>query len=1038
MLELFRQEAGTHCGALGDGLLELERRPGDREVLEGLMRAAHSVKGAARIVGLDAVVAVAHALEDVFSAVLRGEVTLGGDEVDVLLRGVDFLSGVAALSEADLSALGEAKGREAAALSEAVRALLSPGDAEPAAEPDSSVPPGALGEYGDLSMLELFRQEAGTHCGALGDGLLELERRPGDREVLEGLMRAAHSVKGAARIVGLDAVVAVAHALEDVFSAVLRGEVTLGGDEVDVLLRGVDFLSGVAALSEADLSALGEAKGREAAALSEAVRALLSPGDAEPAAEPDSSVPPGALGEYGDLSMLELFRQDAATHCGALGDGLLELERRPGDREVLEGLMRAAHSVKGAARIVGLDAVVAVAHALEDVFSAVLRGEVTLGGDEVDVLLRGVDLLARLTKCPEDEMAAWIRDRAGEMSDTAAAIRALAGREAAGDSKGGAGTAAAPNPPPAGAAAGSPPRDTAVRVSAEGLNRLMGLAGENLVTSRWIPDLGRRLLSAKKEQDRAFRSLGDLLEALAAGERGERAVEAAARIRHLVDGARERLGEFQEEINLRTGQVATLSNALYREILSARMRPFAEGIRPFPRLVRDLARQLGKAVRLETAGLDTPVDREIMEKLEAPLNHLVRNALDHGLEAPDRREAAGKPREGVIRLEARHKAGMLNIVVADDGAGIDYDALRREVVRKKLVSKSMAADLSESELLDFLFLPGFTTRGTVSELSGRGVGLDVVRSAVQEVRGVVRASSVPGEGTRFELQLPITLSVVRVLLAEVDGETYAFPLFAVDHVVEMTPEDIAEIEGRQYLTWKEERIGIVSARQLFGLSEGTPGETLYALILSDRQSRYGLLVDRLAGAQELVVRALDPRLGKVQDIAAAATLEDGSPTLIVDVEDMVRSMDALVSRSRVRGISWRSPRDRTSAKRILVVDDSITVREVERKMLTARGYRVDVGVDGMDGWNAVRTGAYDLVITDVDMPRMDGVELVRHIRSDPRLARLPVVIVSYKDREDDRRRGLEAGADYYLTKGSFHDETFVRAVEELIGGPVEG
>jgi two-component system sensor histidine kinase and response regulator WspE len=344
--------------------------------------------------------------------------------------------------------------------------------------------------------------------------------------------------------------------------------------------------------------------------------------------------------------------------------------------------------------------------------------------------------------------------------------------------------------------------------------------------------------------------------------------------------------------------------------------------------------------------------------------------------------------------------------------------------------------MTEAEVLEFLFLPGFTLKESVSEISGRGVGLDVVQTMVKEVGGRVRISSRKGQGTCFQVELPLTVSVVRTLLVEIGGEPYAFPLSRIDRALKIPRERIESLQGRQHFVLGEERIGLVSAHQVLDLEKSSPlaGEASI-LVLGDKGARYGLLIDRFLGERELVVRTLDPRLGKVRNISSAALMPDGSPALIVDVDDLKRSIETLASSQRLsRVASCAGVEEVKKRKRVLVVDDSLTVRELERKLLDSRGYAVDVAVDGMDGWNAVRTGHYDLVVTDVDMPRLDGIELLKLIRKDGRLQFLPVMIVSYKDRQEDRARGLEAGADYYLTKASFHDETLLRVVADLIGG----
>jgi two-component system sensor histidine kinase and response regulator WspE len=429
------------------------------------------------------------------------------------------------------------------------------------------------------------------------------------------------------------------------------------------------------------------------------------------------------------------------------------------------------------------------------------------------------------------------------------------------------------------------------------------------------------------------------------------------------------------------------------------------------------------------------VDRDILERLEAPLAHLLRNAVDHGCESPQVRRAASKPSEGSLRLEARHSAGVLLVTVADDGSGVDLERVRKAIIHKRLTTRAVAQKLTESELLEFLFLPGFTLKETVTEISGRGFGLDVVQNMIKSVRGTIRLINQAGRGLRVQLQLPLTLSVLRALLVEVAGEPYAIPLSQITRTFKLPRDGIAMLEGRPYFRTGDEQVGLLTAHQVLecGDSVVTDGE-VPVVVLEDRNTHYGLVVDQFLGERELVVQPLDARLGKVRNISAAALMEDGAPVLIVDVEDLMHSIAKLIEEGALTKVTaehldqiLRKP------KRVLAVDDSLTVRELERKMLSSRGYLTEVAVDGMDAWNAVRSGSYDLVITDVDMPRMDGIELAKRIKQDPRLKSLPVLIVSYKDREQDRIRGLEAGADYYLTKGSFHDETLIQAVIDLIG-----
>ncbi|MGL4379385.1 MAG: hybrid sensor histidine kinase/response regulator, partial [Microcoleaceae cyanobacterium] len=583
----------------------------------------------------------------------------------------------------------------------------------------------------------------------------------------------------------------------------------------------------------------------------------------------------------------------------------------------------------------------------------------------------------------------------------------------------------------------NPTQDRAIRVSAENLNRIMGLAGESLIEANWLQPFADSLVFLKARQVELSEILERLQETVTTG-----SIDLRQTVTYL-DAARQKeqeclaiMGDRLQELELFSRRTANLSDRLYREVITTHMRPFIDGVQGFPRMIRDLSRKLNKQVKLEIVGKSTSVDRDILKKLEAPLTHILRNAVDHGLEMPSERIEAGKPPEGKIHLEAFHRGGMLSITIRDDGGGIDSEKLRAKIIDKGLSTPEVAAQLTENELMEFLFLPGFSTAKQVTEISGRGVGLDIAKSMAQEVGGTVRATSQRGKGTSFHFQLPLTLSVVRTLLVEIAGEPYAFPLARIDQIIILNKADISVIEGRQYFTMEHKNIGLIAASQVLELSKPSPKlEALPVIIISDQSNTYGIVVDQFLGERDLVVRPLDPRLGKVQDITATALMGDGSPILIIDVSDLVRSIDNILNSRRLKKVD-QGTETPNKHKSILVVDDSITVREMERKLLENQGYQVDVAVDGMEGWNAVRTNHYDLVLSDIDMPRMNGIELLKHIRNHPKLGTIPVIVVSYRDREEDRIQGLESGADYYLTKSSFHDDSLLNAVLDLIGKPL--
>jgi two-component system sensor histidine kinase and response regulator WspE len=761
--------------------------------------------------------------------------------------------------------------------------------------------------------------------------------------------------------------------------------------------------------------------------------------------------------DLSELSMVELFRLEVENQSAVFTENLLGLEQNPTDATRLGALMRAAHSLKGAARMIDNDAAVSVAHKLEDLFVAAQEGSLILLPRHIDVLLHGVDLLLRIAQASDghteteksqgtDEVQQFIRDlakvRVDDPSEAIKGVLELPESESttvSGSMLSISEAEAAIKSLPDNVNGANGEHHRFLRVTPENLNRLLALTGESLVESRRLVPFSKSLLRLKREHNELAHILDRIRESLSREKFSESAEAQVAQARVQLVRCREDLSKRLLELEEFQRRSANLSHRLYDEALACRMRPFADGTHGFPRMVRDLARALGKQVRFEIQGPNTYVDRDILEKLEAPLTHLLRNAIDHGIELPELRRAAGKPEEGVIRLEAQHSAGNLLITVSDDGRGVDLADLRKAIVQKKLISSEGAEQMSESEVLEFLLLPGFTTKQAVTEVSGRGVGLDAVQAIVREVRGGIRIWTDLGRGITFQMRLPLTLSIVRALLVEIGNEPYAFPLVHINRALKVAKKDIEVVAGRQHFRFEDRQIGLVAASKIFGgADDDDSGEQVSVVVVGDKTNCYGVVAGRFLGERELVIRPLDPRLGKIKDISSGALLDDGSPVLIVDVEDLIRSVEKSIEAGTFAAVRSRAGGEtRKKTKRVLVVDDSLTVRELEKKLLQSRGYEVEIAVDGMDGWNAARSGHFDLVVTDVDMPRMDGIEFVTLIKKDSNLKALPVMIVSYKDRAADRRRGLEAGADYYLAKASFHDEALLQAVVKLIGEAAE-
>jgi two-component system sensor histidine kinase and response regulator WspE len=871
----------------------------------------------------------------------------------------------------------------------------------------------------DAGLFELFREEVRTHTDTLSRGLLDVEGDPGNPTRIEPLMRGAHSIKGACRIVGIDLGVRLAHVMEDALVAAQNGQIRLTAADIDTLLRGSDVLRGLADLSPSTVSTWAVTNAAAVEALDPVFVAMAAgkphPQAAPPVAQQSANAPPAAAAAVppplarnafpqppqftnaviptaplqlpANYSMTDMFREE-------LRSNLLVLDATKPE-EATECLQQ----IRGAARLIKCQPVDRVAAAVSAYFAAAGDGGVDRSVPQW--LGYAAATLAGAVGTDDETFAAWVAEATPVLTEIAEVFERAAAAppptastsadlqpstqvaEAPPAALAVQSTAPVAAPAPAGpteAYSGhrpeAAPAEAVVRVTAQSLNRLMGLAGESLVQARWLPSFSASLLSLRKQHDTLAVMLDSVFHAAAAGTDTAELGRMIAEARRQAADCRASLNDKAADFDDHAARGEDLNTRLYREVIVSRMRPFGDGVHGLPRMVRDMARTLGKEAKLVVEGEKTEVDRDILEKLESPLSHLIRNAVDHGVEPTEARVAAGKPGGGTIRLEARHRAGMLQVTVSDDGGGVNLDRLRKKIVDRGLNAADVVRQMTEAELLEFLFLPGFSTATAVTEFSGRGVGLDVVQDTIRRVGGSVRVTSQPGRGTTFHLQLPLTLSVIRAVVVNAAGEPYAFPHNRIDRLLRVPRTAVKSLEHRQFVTVDGQNVGLVVATQLLDLpATPSPGEELAVVLLSDTTGTYGLVVDSFRGEQDLVVRTLDPRLGKVPNLSAAAILDDGSPVLIVDVEDLLRSMDQYIQTGALSRCDTR-PLGRAQKKRVLIVDDSITVREVERQLLVNKGYEVVVAVDGMDGWNKVRADQFDLMVSDIDMPRMSGLQLV--------------------------------------------------------------
>jgi chemotaxis protein histidine kinase CheA len=725
-----------------------------------------------------------------------------------------------------------------------------------------------------------------------------------------------------------------------------------------------------------------------------------------------------------DPELVATFRQEVEDRLASLCEGLLALESHASPRQAVGGLFRDAHTVKGSARMLGLDAVVGVAHHAEDLLGALRDGRMAVRSDLVDLLLVAADGIGRSMPgadnpvAPEDldpVVAALESAIAGEDPVAVPRLRSAVDEDVV--------------VPAEEIIEGSRPRrGDSVRVPARRVHDLMDTVGEAELEARRVE---RRTMDVSRlavEQLAAIRTLR------AAALQDSMPPDVAAAVHALV-AVGDQMQATARELRGRVEDAQNRLVAVREGAMSLAMVPVRRVVAAFPQLVREVGTATGKDVRLVLVGEDVELDTRVLEGVADALRHLVTNAVDHGCESPEERRAAGKDATATVTVDARSAGSTVVIEVSDDGAGIDEDALRRAAVERGLVAEDSV--LAGSALLSLLFAPGFSTRDDVTETSGRGVGLDVVRTAVEDLGGTVEIRTELGAGTRFVITLPVTLGVMRCLVARVGAERYAVPVTGVVETVSLADSLTQTVAGAPVLL----RHGGTLPLADLGSALGVPGEreprTAVVVRYGSESEQLAWAVDALEGELELVVKDLGGFLGRVPGVSGATIDGDGHVMLLIDVREMAL---AQVSSGAVNDIAVGPrqpvPSNRSNVNRkprVLVVEDSVGVRELQRVILEGAGYDVVTAVDGLDGASRLGPDAADLVLSDVEMPGMDGFTLTRTIRRTRGWEDVPVVIMTSRGDEADKRAGLDAGASAYLLKTDFDQNELVDTVRRLVG-----
>jgi two-component system chemotaxis sensor kinase CheA len=721
-------------------------------------------------------------------------------------------------------------------------------------------------------------------------------------------------------------------------------------------------------------------------------------------------------------SLMSTFVEEVGDHVRSFNRDLLALEGGQGDpASLLQSLFRTAHNLKGASRAVDVGLIESACHGLEEILVRARDGERPLDAAAFEILFATADAI--------EDAGTRLKEK---QSLAASPLAALTPRLNA--TVPGAGARHGPDSPPS-----APPLDTltapppamlehregdTLRVSANKLDTVLSRSGELLLAVRQTE---RRLheWTTLEEAGSAlavdFRRLQTLLSPGAAPETRAVVQQVGAGLDKLRDG----LERVVAEAGAGGRGLVRTAGELDSGVRSLRMVPFAEAGEGLERMVRDMALSAGKEVEFRLVGQEVELDRAVAERLKDPLLHLVRNAVDHGIEAPPERAAAGKPPAGLITVSAALKGAQVEIAVSDDGRGLD-----RARIREEARARGLPESVEDRDLLALVFHPGLSTARTVTAVSGRGVGLDVVKSQVNALHGTVSLESVAGVGTTFSLTVPLTVTLIRALLVEAAGRTFALATTQVMSLRRLIPGEVRNVGGREMLAAIHGLLPLVSLAEALGLPapRRDRGQGGFVVLVEAGTSRVAFVVDELFSEQDLVVTGLGRRLRRVPNVAGCALLEDGGIALILSAAELAESaLQAPAGRLLVAAAAPAAIR-----KRILVADDSVTTRTLEKTILEEAGYEVLVAADGHQAWRILQEEAIDLLVADVEMPGMDGFTLTDTLRHSTTLGRTPVVLVTSLSTDKDRARGLEVGADAYIVKGAFDRSSLLEAVGQLL------
>ena len=785
--------------------------------------------------------------------------------------------------------------------------------------------------------------------------------------------------------------------------------------------------------------------------------------------------------------LIAIFKVETEEHLTKLDNGLVELEKQPNNVELARDLNREVHTLKGAARVFGFCEIQDIAHRIEDIFEEVVgkravfnsfmaknifKGldairtilEKIVQGKEIDV--DASDLCRELEEClsgtrgirsqknrergherEEDEVETQKdgirtetkRERVHEREAKVVAETQEKGeQEKEREREGGkradkladhVNEAVAPHL--------SAQTEEYIRVPLSRVDKLLYLVGEVVINRMMISTISaqaKRLSKLSKEMQKSIFGLSEAVGKEFSSQDGE-VTKLLSQCEAQMQKLREHNVKLYDHASTLAFHLDPVIDELQANMKKIKMLPLSTIFDGFPRMVRDIAFQQRKEINLVISGGETELDKKVLEGIKVSLIHILRNCIDHGIEEPEMRISHGKSPSGTIKVSAFHEADNVVITVEDDGRGMDIAQIKETALKKRLVPSHDLGGMTNKEVLNIIFMNGFSTSPIVTDVSGRGMGLDIVRRDITNLKGRVILDTQKNRETKFTLVLPLTIAIIQVLLVKVQNMIFALPMLPITESVKVNTNDVSTIEGRMAIHFREHTVPLVRLDEVLELppagdEEGRVRKEMLMVIATSLDRQVGFIVDEIVGEEELFIKSLGKHLGKVKNVSGAIIMPTGEVVVVLDIADLIAHSS--LSLSTVTG-KKNAPKSKRTEKRILIVEDAFSTRELEKTILETRGYLVDTAVDGLDALDRMTGAHYDLIVSDIEMPRMDGFELCRTLKSNEGYKDIPVVMVTALQKEEDKRRGIEVGAAAYIVKSAFEQSNLLDTIERLVG-----